>query len=243
MRNEVEMKVLICDDQPQFLDVLQKCLEELALEIHIDLSIILFTNPDQVINYIKEYIDIHIIFMDILLGDKNGYDAAIKIRQISPNSKIVFLSSTSAYAIRGYEIKATRYLLKPIKKSKLLNVLKEIVLELQYVDNNYIVERNDYGIHKIFLKEIVYIETYSRNTLIHTTSGEYISYKSMKEHENRLDSNFIRCHSSYIVNMEFIKDYHEYEVYLSNNEKIWVSKNRRRDFLHSLTKFYGKQLK
>ena len=70
-----------------------------------------------------------------------------------------------------------------------------------------------------------------------------LSYKSMKEHEARLNSKiFIRCHSSYIVNMNFIKTYSGYEIYLLNNEKIWVSKNRRKDFLHTLTRFYGELL-
>lgn len=67
-------------------------------------------------------------------------------------------------------------------------------------------------------------------TLIHTISGDYISYKSMKEHQGKLNNNFIRCHSSYIVNMEYIKDYQGYEINLLNNDKIWVSKNRRKEF-------------
>lgn len=237
------MKILMCDDQTKFLDNLKSCLEEIAKEMNMEIYMVSFTDPDQAVGYVKNYIDIDVIFMDILLGEKNGYDAAKKIRSISPKSKIIFLSTTSAYAIKGYEINVTRYLMKPIKKTRLSNVLKDVVYELQYIDDNYIVERNDYGIHKIFLNEIIYIETYKRNTLIHTTSGNYTSYKCMKEHECRLDKNFIRCHSSYIVNMEYIKDYREYEVCLINKDRIWVSKNRRKDFLHSLTKFYGMQLK
>lgn len=236
------MKVLMCDDQKEFLIRLEKVLDNILSDMEIAFYLISFTDPEKALKYIAEYADIDIVFMDILMGDKNGYEIAKQIRIILPKSKIIFLSTTTAYALKGYTIKATRYLVKPVKKTELSVVLNEVVSELQYDNDNFIVEKNDFGIYKLYFKEIIYIETCKRNTLIHTISGNYISYKSMKEHQGRLNNNFIRCHSSYIVNMEYIKDYQGYEINLLNNDKIWVSKNRRKEFLHTLTKFYGQML-
>jgi DNA-binding LytR/AlgR family response regulator len=97
--------------------------------------------------------------------------------------------------------------MKPIKKSRLSCVLKVVISDLRYSNDNFIVERSDFGIHKIFIDEIIYIETCKRNTMIPATSGKDISYKGMKDHEAWFNKNLIRCHSGYIVNMEFIKDY------------------------------------
>lgn len=236
------MKVLMCDDQKEFLIRLEKVLDNILSDMKITFYLISFTDPEEALKYLSEYMDIDIVFMDILLEDKNGYEIAKQMRTIAPKSKIIFLSSTTAYALKGYTIRATRYLVKPIKKSELSAVLNEVVSELQFDNDDFIVEKNDFGIHKLYFNEIIYIETCKRNTLIHTISGDYISYKSMKEHQGKLNNNFIRCHSSYIVNMEYIKDYQGYEINLLNNDKIWVSKNRRKEFLHTLTKFYGKLL-
>lgn len=236
------MKVLMCDDQKEFLIRLEKMLDNILSDMKITFYLISFTDPEEALKYLSEYTDIDVVFMDILLRDKNGYEIAKQMRTISPKSKIIFLSSTTAYALKGYTIRATRYLVKPIKKTELSAVLNEVVSELQFDNDDFIVEKNDFGIHKLYFNEIIYIETCKRNTLIHTISGDYISYKSMKEHQERLNNNFIRCHSSYIVNMEYIKDYQGYEINLLNNDKIWVSKNRRKEFLHTLTKFYGKLL-
>ena len=236
------MKVLMCDDQKEFLIRLEKVLDNILSDTKITFYLISFTDPEEALKYLSEYMDIDIVFMDILLEDKNGYEIAKQMRTIAPKSKIIFLSSTTAYALKGYTIRATRYLVKPIKKSELSAVLNEVVSELQFDNDDFIVEKNDFGIHKLYFNEIIYIETCKRNTLIHTISGDYISYKSMKEHQGKLNNNFIRCHSSYIVNMEYIKDYQGYEINLLNNDKIWVSKNRRKEFLHTLTKFYGKLL-
>lgn len=236
------MKVLICDDQKEFLVRLEKALDNILSDMKLVFYLIPFTDPDQALKYTIEYMDIDIVFMDILMGDKNGYEIAKQIKVISPKSKIIFLSATTAYALKGYTIKATRYLVKPIKQTELSDVVKEVISEMQYDNENYIIEKNDLGIHKLYFKEIIYIETCKRNTLIHTTSGDFISYKSMKEHQERLNNNFVRCHASYIVNMEYIKDYQGYKINLLNNDTIWVSKNKRKEFLHTLTKFYGELL-
>lgn len=233
----------MCDDQEEFLINLKDSINGILSEMNMEIYMVSFTDSDQVLEYIKEYMDVDIVFMDILMGEKNGYDVAKEISMIDPKSKIIFLSSTAAYAIKGYTIKATRYLMKPINRTRLSCVLKEVISDFRYNNDNYIIERNDFGIHKIFYDEIIYIETYQRNTMIHTKYGNHVSYKSMKEHESRLNKNFFRCHSSYIVNMEFIKAYKGYELNLLNDDAILVSKNRRKDFLCALTKFYGKRLK
>lgn len=236
------MKILICDDQVEFLNEFEKLLYEIAYEFEFNPILISFIEPNKALKYIEQYRDIDVVFMDILMGEFNGYKIAKEINLIDSSAKIIFISSTASYAIKGYEVNAFRYLIKPLKKEKLLHVLREIIYEFQYEKKEFTIEKNDSGIYKIFLSEIIYIETFNRNTMIHTIAGDILSYKSMKEHQARLNNNFIRCHSSYIVNMEFIKSYQGYEIYLMNKDKIWVSKNRRKEFLYSLTKFYGRQL-
>lgn len=237
------MKILICDDEEKFISILAEALKEIFSNMNMEISLFTFTDARQAISYTKEFMDIDIVFMDILMGDINGYDAAKAISHIDSRIKIIFLSSTTAYAVKGYDIKATRYLVKPLKVHRLTKVIHQITEELKLEKHDYIIEKNDNGMYKILVDEIIYIETSDRNTMIHTKQGNILSYKSMKEHEARLNSKiFIRCHSSYIVNMNFIKTYSGYEIYLLNNEKIWVSKNRRKDFLHTLTRFYGELL-
>ena len=237
-----KIKVLMYDTQKDFLIRFEALLNKMLSELNVDFYLISFTDSEKALIYIEEYMDIDIVFMDILPEKENEYEIAKRFRNTLPKSKIIFLSATAAYALKGYSIKATSYLIKPIKYRELLLVLKDIVLELQYSNENYIVEKNDDGIHKLFFNEIIFIETHDRNTLIHTTSGNFVSYKSMKEHESRLNNNFIRCHSSYIVNMTFIKNYQGYEVFLLSNDTIWVSKNRRKEFSYRLMKFYGELL-
>lgn len=237
------MKILVCDDEEKFISQLRGALEQIFLELNMEISLVAFTDPRKVVSYMKEFVDVDIVFMDILMGEINGYEVAKQISNVSPKVKIIFLSSTTAYAIKGYDINITRYLVKPLKIQRLSTTIQQVIKEIQLEKNSFIIEKNDHGIHKIFMDEIIYIETVDRNTMIHTIQENILSYRSMKEHEIRLNmKSFIRCHSSYIVNMNFIKTYKGFEIYLLNGEKIWVSKNRRKDFLHTLIRFYGELL-
>ena len=109
--------------------------------------------------------------------------------------------------------------------------------ESNFVADNYFAEDI-----KIYFDEILCIETYNRNTLVHTLNEDILSYKNMKQHMARLNSSFIRCHNSYIVNMAYIKSYRGNEIYLTNNKVVWVSKSRRKEFLKSLSDYYDNYL-
>lgn len=107
---------------------------------------------------------------------------------------------------------------------------------------NSLLKKNDSGFFKIYFDEILCIETYNRNTLVHTLNEDILSYKNMKQHMARLNSSFIRCHNSYIVNMAYIKSYRGNEIYLTNSKVVWVSKSRRKEFLKSLSDYYENYL-
>ncbi|GFI21576.1 hypothetical protein IMSAGC011_00347 [Lachnospiraceae bacterium] len=73
-------------------------------------------------------------------------------------------------------------------------------------DNPVIVVANDSGKYKIFLNTMQYVETFNCNLLLHTKQGKIICYRSMKELKQELAAHgFVRCHTSYIVNLFFVK--------------------------------------
>ncbi|MBD7910632.1 MULTISPECIES: LytTR family DNA-binding domain-containing protein [Clostridium] len=106
----------------------------------------------------------------------------------------------------------------------------------------YIVDKTDKGIYKIYLEDIIYIETYKRNTLIHTKKENILSYKTMKYHLKILNNSFYRCHESYIVNFKYISKIIKLDITLKNNEILPLSKNRKIGFLEALLNFYRSQL-
>lgn len=99
---------------------------------------------------------------------------------------------------------------------------------------------NDTGKYKVPLKSIRYVETYNRNLMFHTEQENIICYKSMKEVERELcDKDFVRCHTSYIVNLFYVKGIKKLDIELITGEIIPISQPKRKEFMERLTDYWG----
>ena len=95
----------------------------------------------------------------------------------------------------------------------------------------------------MILKNLRYIETFNRNLLFHTEQQSILCYRSMKEMEKRLQgSSFARCHTSYLINLAYVKGVKKLEITLITGEKIPISQPRRKAFMEQLTDYWGDML-
>lgn len=232
------MKVSICDDEPLILDEILCNLQRIAQELNLNFSIALYRDGREFLESYKKNPDIDIIFMDILLGNENGYQIASKIREDNQKVKIIFLTSVTKYALKGYDIGISRYLVKPVSFDQLKAAVSKTIKEISDYNEEYIIEKNDDGIYKIFLSEILYIETYGRNTLIHTKEKRIISYITMKEHLSRLNSKFLRCHAGIIVNIEYVVELKKSSLILQYGNEVPMSKSRKNQVKEALLSYF-----
>ena len=84
------------------------------------------------------------------------------------------------------------------------------------------------------------MKTYNRNLMFHTENENIICYKSMKEVEKQLqDKSFVRCHTSYIVNLFYVKGIKKLDIELITGETIPVSQPKRKEFMERLADYWG----
>lgn len=233
------MNVAICDDEIDFLDELQSKLREYAKEKNIYFNISRFESGNSFMNYYMTHKDFDIIFLDINMPGINGIELAQMLRDKGDKVSIVFLTSLIQYALDGYRVCALRYLIKPLTYHKLRRELNGILTEIRNRVDDFFVVKNDNGVYKIYIKDILYIETFERNTLIHLKDNKILSYKSLKYYEENLDKRFFRCHSGYLVNMSEISVVEKFDIHLANGDIIPLSKNRKRDFSQKMANYYG----
>lgn len=232
------MRISICDDEKTFLDMICLEIRKILTELNINFSIKMYQTGRELLEAYARDPEVDIIVMDILLNGENGYQVASEIREINQRVKIIFLTSVTKYALRGYEIGASRYLLKPISIPKLKEVLLKTIDEITKDNNEYIIEKNDSGIFKIYMKDIVYIETSGRNTIIHMKDKEIISYQTMKNHLARLNKMFVRCHAGIIVNLDYVVEMRKDSIKMRYGEIVPLSKNRKHEVKEALTSYF-----
>lgn len=232
------LHIAICDDEKDFVQYLTDLLNQYSKETGRNIKITPYYDGMELIEKYDPTIDL--IFLDIQMKMVDGLHAAERIRQMNETVGIIFLTTLTQYGLEGYKYHATNYIIKPMKYARLKSEMDKFVERSQKEDIPSLVITNDTGKYKVPLKSIRYVETYNRNLMFHTEQENIICYKSMKEVERELcDKDFVRCHTSYIVNLFYVKGIKKLDIELITGEVIPISQPKRKEFMERLTDYWG----
>lgn len=220
------LKIVICEDEVEQQEILKDYLEEILDEINSEYEILAFNSGEELFRNYPENVDIFLL--DIQMDELNGMEVARKIRQVDKKEvEIIFTTSLVEYIQEGYEVRAYRYLLKPIKLEHLKKHVISCVEEVNKNKGSYIVANENNEACKVKIYDITYIEIQKRDMTIHTLEKDYTIKSSMAKIENELSTyNFYRCHKSFMVNIDFIKNIKQYVAILENQEEVPISRYR-----------------
>ena len=235
------MIIAICDDSESILANTKSLIQKYAAETEQEIKTCEYSSGvDLLEKYTGNY---DIIFLDVKMPVMNGIQTAKEIRKRDKDVSIIFLTSLIQYALEGYKVDATNYIIKPIGYKRLKMEIDS--WQRKHSDNldEFLVVKNDDGLYKISLKDIVYIETENRNAIIHTKNEKFVCYKNMKELETELEeAGFSRCHTSYIVNLVCVENIEKMVAKLVTGNIIPISKNKKKSFMQSLARYWGERL-
>lgn len=230
--------IAICDDEKDFVAYLTDLLNQYAAETSEEIKITAYYDGMELIEKYDTTIDL--IFLDIQMRLVNGLRAAERVRQMDEKVGIIFLTTLTQYGLEGYKYQATNYIIKPLKYVRLKAEMDQWMKKHRKDDSPSLVIANDTGKYRVALKSISHIETFNRNLLLHTEQEKIICYKSMKEMEQELrDKGFARCHTSYIVNLFYVKGIKKLNIELITGEIIPVSQPKRKEFMERLADYWG----
>lgn len=227
------ISIAICEDEEDQQELLKAHIKQIFKGLSVEYSLDVYNSGEELIeNYSK---DIDIVLLDIQLIEINGMDTARKIRVIDNKVEIIFITSLIEYALEGYEVRAYRYLIKPVKyddlKEYIINCIKEID-----INNKYIIVKEQGNQMKLDINEITYVEVQKETITIHTFNKVYKINGTMNNIEKEIDCcRFFRCHKSFLVNLEHVKSIKQYIAILENSEEVPISRYR---FKETKDKFF-----
>lgn len=235
------LHIAICDDEKVFVDHLKELLSQYILETGEEIKTSVFYDGLDLIEKYDPSFDL--IFLDIQMKMVDGLRAAEKIREKDESVGILFLTTLSQYGLEGYKYQAVNYIIKPLQYGRLKAELNRFIRRRPLDAEPFLAVSNDTGKYKILLKNLRYVETFNRNLLFHTGQESILCYRSMKEIERELsDKGFARCHTSYLINLAYVKGVKKLEITLITGEKIPISQPRRKAFMEKLTDYWGDML-
>ena len=227
----------ICEDELHYRVNIKDMLGEILSTYSINYKIYEFSSGEELLsNYPK---DLDILIMDIQMKIINGMDTARKIREFDQNLEIIFMTSFSEFMQEGYEVKAYRYILKPISERKISRNILPCINEIMKKKNNYLTINVKNYVDRIKIDSIVYIETDRPNILIYTNDNKYTTKMSISKIDKILrEHGFFRCHNSYIVNLKLVESMNSNTLKIGE-KYIPISKYRVKELKLALTNILG----
>ena len=172
------------------------------------------------------------------MGDQNGIDVARIIRKSNERVVIVFVTNNPEYSLEGYSVEAMDYLIKPVSMEILDRVLKKVLQRLEVTDRMCLTIHNHDGFFVVNYSDICFIEFTNRKLLVETKTGPITCMGTMQAMEEMLPDNFFRVHSGFLVNLRAVERLKGPDVIVAGRQ-IPISKHRRKEFVHALTRQFG----
>lgn len=180
--------VAIVEDDPEDTKMLRSYLEEFEREADERFSVAEFTDGLAFIGDYRSKYDL--VLMDIDMPHLNGLTAAKKLRKVDENAVIIFVTNMAQYAIRGYEVDALDFLVKPVTQPQLSSKLRKALRKIKNAQNKKLFLCTDESVRCISVRDIRYIEVREHLQTYHL-GGEDITVRGQMD---KVESELADCH-------------------------------------------------
>lgn len=185
-------------------------------------------------NYSKANFDA--VFLDIKMPKMNGLRAAELLRQADDNVIIVFITNLKQFAIKGYSVDATGFVVKPIDEYD-FNILMDKIVRIHNTRKSDLCTVNTVdGICRVKARDIHYIEVIKHKLIYHTVDGDINSWGSLVTAEKTLPQNFSRCNVCYLVNLQHVQAISGEYVKVAGTP-LKIARSRKKEFIADLARY------
>lgn len=210
------IKAIALDDEPLALEILQSLCDTIE---YIELKKV-FTKSDEAFKYLKKY-PVDLLFLDINMPSISGLDF---YKRLPHKTMVIFTTAYSEFAVEGFTLSATDYLLKPISLSRFQQAAEKAYnnwkLQNQNIEQQSLFIRADYSLIKIQFSDILYIEGLDDYLKIHIQNQKtVVARMTLKAILQKLpETEFIRVHRSFIIPISKIEKIRNKVIYIDQTE-------------------------
>ncbi len=232
------MRICICDDEQQELLKTSQLMKDFLNKQNINYTLDTYNNAKVLMNKVDLFFEearYDIYLLDIIM-QVEGIEVAKKIREKDEDAIIVFITTSRDYAVEAFGVKANDYLLKPVEANEFNKKMADVLKLLQNkIKTSFAFKSQDHTVISVSIENVVYIESINRRILIHLDTFEEIYSPVIRTrfHESvPFDfekHNFVHCHSSYIVNLNQIKNIEKNGFITKTDEFVPISKHYYQD--------------
>lgn len=218
------LSIAICDDLELDRKHIATLIKYFSTPLSQDIRVNTFTSgEDLAAYYLIENASFDVIFLDIYMGGVNGIITAKKIREFDSHCKIIFTTTSTDHALDSFSVFPFNYLIKPIAKEVFNPIFEKAIQTIDKEKQKSITVKTEAQIHTILYRDIKFLESIGRKIDIHTTQGVISFYSKLDDIERQIhDQRFLRCHKSFLVNMDYIASVEDYSFILTESTEVAI---------------------
>lgn len=241
------MKIVLCDDDPLFLDELKQKIICFLAERLVTPEIIVFQSGIEFLKWVDEkYGDykniIDLLFIDIDMPEQNGLETLKKFREYDLDCISFIISNYKEYVFHSFELNTFQFLPKPINTEMFESSLQRGLNVLSKKKKKLLLQCGGKKI-RLNYSDIILIESLGKFTQLYTIHGSFTTQKKISEYDELLKCfNFLRTHKSFLINMEKVLYYKGNQFFLVNNHTADISQRKRSAIIKEFEKFILREL-
>ncbi len=235
------IRIAVCDDSKIDRELICYLVNEYIKENpDIEFQITSFSNAFKLIDDIEnpqihEKFDIYLL--DMIMPNIKGIEAGTCIRKYDKECHIIFITSSSEYAIQSYDVIASGYIVKPVNKKKFFETLDRVVKNIN-TDNLFsprIPVKTKNGLQQLQIHKIRYAEYSEHVICFHLIKGDIISTSigsmtlSGLAEKLKDEASFVMPHRAFIVNLEYVKSIKSGCFVMNDNSEIPISRTSMKE--------------
>ncbi|MGB4929190.1 MAG: LytTR family DNA-binding domain-containing protein [Chitinophagales bacterium] len=221
------MHCIIVEDEPLALERTKGYVEKLPF-LNLEAT---FDNGVDALLYLKTN-KVDLLFLDINLGELSGIQM---LEAAKPECAVIITTAYHEYALKGYELNVTDYLLKPFTFERFFQAVEKAQLFTTKIDSGdikYVFIKTEYRLEKIMLQDILYIEGMRDYRRIFLKDKNIMTLQTFKELEEMIPANIVcRVHKSYMIGIDKIESIEKERIKIGNI-RIPVSETYKKTFMH-----------
>lgn len=231
------LRVAVVEDEEKSRKILKDMIGRYAKERQMEIRVDGFADGREIVeNYTPDY---DILLLDIEMPELNGMKAAEKIRETDRDVVMVFITNMAQYAIKGYEVDALDFILKPVSYETFSMRFTRAAGRVKSREGKRIAISMPDGAKWIDSRKIFYVETQNRMLVYHTEDGVFSVRGALKDVQKELEKwHFVKCNQCYLVNLKYVTEIKKSVAVVAGDE-LEISRRNRNAFLAAVTDFLG----
>ncbi len=227
------MRIAVCDDDKQeILDITGAIAQWDPTRVPE-----CFTTGEELIKAAVMTPHFSIVFLDIYFPKDNGMDIARQLMQISPDTEIVFVTTSSEFAVDAFSIHALHYLIKPVTVENVREAFYRLTQRCDISEPALSISVGR-SIRRIYLKNICVVQSINHATEIYLAHGESVKvWISLEEISAGLDERFLKIQRGIIVNMSYIEQMGSDSCILRDGTKLLLSRKEKKAIRDTYTEY------